>query len=524
MPRSQQSFPLIAICLLVMLVQPATVAGQTLAAATPNATVDAYRDIVPDLRAETIAETANAINRYQIDVALNADVRTLSGTLRATFVNTTTVSLPEVYFRLFPNAAYYGDGALTIDAVEIAGQPAAWSLEVVETALRVDLPKPVDPGRSATVDMNFTTVVPVNSEGSFGIFSYDRRDGTWILADWHPVLAVFEEGRGWRIDPPTSFGDPTFAASALYEVQLALAESLTVVTSGVEVAESRQEDLVTRQFTAGPAREFTLVIDDDYQSLSADANGTTVTIFTGPAEAGSETAIARERTLAVAVEALAVYGDRFGPYPYVELDLVETRLIDAFAVSWGGIIFLDGSTLLGEYAANNPAGSATVIAHEVAHLWWGAAIGSNSNDHTFVNEGLATLSSMVFQEERGDGEVVAAEFETWVVAPSRLLLGRGDTIVDEPLREGQDPTLRAWAFYAKAALAFSALRQEIGDEAFFAALRAYADRYQHQIAEPDDLRQAFETASGRDLEAFWTSWFEATDLTVEQIDAVAGAA
>jgi len=516
-----------AVWLFALLLLPMTAAGQgsdgASPAATPAGATDAYLDVLPALRAETMAETAGTINQYQIDVALDAEARTLSGTLAATFINTTSGVLPEIYFRLYPNAAYYGEGALRIDSARVAGQVVTTALEVEETALRVELPRPIEPGVSVTIDLAFATVVPVNSKGSFGIFSYDRGDGTWILADWHPVLAVYEGVRGWRVDPPTSFGDPTFATTALYDVRLAVPETLTVVTSGLQVSEAPRGEQVSRRYTAGPAREFTLVIDDDYQAVRSEANGTTVTVYSQPAAAGSETAVAREQTLAVAVDALALYSERFGPYPFAALDLVETDLIDAFAVSWSGIIFLDGSTLLGEYAVSSPVSSSTVVAHEVAHLWWGATIGSNSNDHTFINEGLATVSSMVYQEAFGDPEDLAVEFDAWIAAPSELLLDEGDAVVDLPLAEGQDQAVRSWAYYGKAALGFTALRQEIGDDAFFAGLLTYAETYQYRIAEPDDLQAAFEAAARRDLDAFWTSWFEATDLTDQQIDAVADA-
>jgi len=267
---------------------------------------------------------------------------------------------------------------------------------------------------------------------------------------------------------------------------------------------------------AGPAREFTLVADDDYAVSRREVGGTTVAVHAEPelAEATQEAA------LAVAAEALGVFGERFGPYPFAELDLVQTRLGGALAVSWSGIVFLDGATLLGGMAADDPAAFATVVAHEVAHLWWGAAVGSNSNDHTFVNEGLATVSSILYLEETAEPETVAAQRAAWVTGPARRLLARGDAVVDVPIAEGQDGALRSWAFYGKAALGFLTIREEIGEAAFDAALREFAEGYRFGIAEPDDLLAAFETASGEELDGLWRRWFAAAELTEEEIERI----
>ena len=485
-------------------------------AAAIGAAPEAYADVRPELRAEVGAETAGELNTYEIAATLDAEAGTIGGTARVGFVNDAAARLDEVYFRLYPNAAYYGEGGLTVEGVRADGTAIEPTLEVDETALRVPLPEPVAPGEMATVELAFETTVPVDSPGSYGIFQRDSVDGTWILDDWHPVLAVYEEGVGWRIDPPTEFGDPTFAASALYDVSLTAPPGLRVVASGVETEERQRGDAVERRFVAGPVREFTLVADDDYAVSRREVGGTTVTVHAEP-ELAEATRVA---ALAVAAEALEVFGARFGPYPFAELDLVQTRLGGALAVSWSGLVFLDGETLLEGMAADDPAAFATVVAHEVAHLWWGAAVGSNSNDHTFVNEGLATLSSILYLEETASPEAVAVQRAAWVTGPARRLLARGDAVVDLPIAAGQDGALRSWAFYGKAALGFLTLREEVGDTAFDAALREFAETHRFAIAEPDDLLAAFEAASGEELDGLWRRWFAAAVLTEEEIERI----
>ena len=314
---------------------------------------DAYADVLPDLRTAISAETADELSDYRLAATLDPATSTLTGEAAITYRNTASTPLAEVYFRLYPNAGYYGEGALTIDAASVAGTAVTPILEVDETALRVDLPAPVAPGEAVAIDLAFTTTVPVDSTGSYGIFSRDSAEGTWILADWHPVLAVYEDGVGWVIDPATSFGDPTYAASSLYDVTIAAPADLTVVASGITVEEASRDGLVAHRFVAGPAREFTLTVDDDYDAVTTEIDGTTITVYTEPELAATA---AGEATLEVAAEALTVFGERFGVYPFAELDLVQTNLNGALAVSWSGIIFLDGPGLLGGIAAGDATG------------------------------------------------------------------------------------------------------------------------------------------------------------------------
>jgi aminopeptidase N len=291
--------------------------------------------------------------------------------------------------------------------------------------------------------------------------------------------------------------------------------AVTVVASGSVVSASADPFERTQRFIAGPAREFTLVVDDDSVVQQAEADGVTVSVYTEP-DAAPEVAA---ETLRIAASALDVFGELFGPYPYTELDIVEAPMDGALAVSWAGIIFLDSAGMVDRMAVNNPLGFETVVAHEIAHLWWGNTIGSNSNDHTYINEGLATLSSVIYLE-RTAGEAAAANArEQWMLRPARRLLEQGDVIVDQPVTGEMDESVRSSAVYGKGALGFAAIRREIGDDAFFAALGAYARDNQFEIAGPAALRAAFEAAAGRDLGALWSHWFDEAAMTAEDIAA-----
>jgi aminopeptidase N len=225
-----------------------------------------------------------------------------------------------------------------------------------------------------------------------------------------------------------------------------------------------------------------------------------------------------QTTLDRAAEALRFYNAWLGAYPAREVDLVEVDPSGALGIAWSGLLFLDGPALLDTYGDFDPEGLASIVGHEVAHLWWGILIGGDSNKHPFIQEGLATVSSLLYLEDTLGPDAATGELEAWVIAPSRRLLSAGDAVVDLPIAEEQDERIRSDAAYGKGSLGFLAIREQIGAEAFAAALREIATDFRWGEVAPQDLRAAFEKASGQDLEDLWSHWFDETAMTSEEID------
>jgi hypothetical protein len=484
--------------------------------ATVAAVVDPFADVVPE--ALVLAErAADELSAVRMDVALDPALGTIGGEMSVTWRNPASQPLDDVWFRLFPNAFYYGEGNLLVGDVTVGGAPVIPEFALDDTALRVPLPAPVNPGESVEIGLTFASTVPADSTGSYGIFSRDTGNGSWVLADWYPILAVWEEEDGWALPEVTAFGDPTYAPSAFYDVRVTAPDDLQLVATGVLATESNESGAVARRFVAGPARDFVLVADDDNAPLSQEVDDTLLTLWTPPALAPAIAA----QTLADATDALRFYNQRFGPYPAREVDVVQIDPSGALGIAWAGLLFLDGPALLSTYGEHDPEGLATVVAHEVAHLWWGILVGGDSNKHAYIQEGLATVSSLLYLKETLGTEVASAELDAWVTGPAFDLLTAGDAVVDTPVTAGDDPTIWSAAAYGKGSLGFLAIREEIGAAAFETALRDLATRYAWGEMTPDDLRAAFERASGRELDALWSHWFDEAAMTQEEIDEIA---
>jgi hypothetical protein len=492
-----------------------------LAAADPAASpvaADPFADVVPGAlpRAEAAARELSDI---RMRVALDPAASTIGGEMTVTWRNPAREPLSEVWFRLFPNAGYYGEGNLAVEELEVNGVPVTPEFALDETALRAPLPRAIAPGESAEIDMAFTTTIPTDSTGSYGILTQDTRHGSWVLADWFPILAVYEEGTGWALPPVTPFGDPTYAPSAFYDVALATPADLAVVATGVVTVEGTGDGVTTRRFIAGPARDFVIVADDDAAPLGREVAATEITLWTSP---DLEAAVSRQ-TLAIAADAFGNYGDWFGPYPARSVDLVQVDPSGALGIAWSGLLFLDGPSLLVTSGEHDPERLAAIVAHEISHLWWGILVGGDSNAHGYIQEGLATVSSLLYIQEAYGSAAAARQLDAWVTGPALRLLDAGDAVVDIPAAEGQDEAVRANALYGKGSLGFLAIRQEIGGEAFNAALHDVASRYAWGEMTPGDLRAAFERASGQDLTALWSRWFDEAAMTRAEIDRVVAA-
>lgn len=176
--------------------------------------------IQPAYQQEIDQRFGDELSRYAIEARFRPEENRITGEMTVEFVNFTGEALDEIAFRLFPNGAYYHEGYLAITSASIDGVAVEPVYESGKTVMLLPLAKPLLPGGTATIDLGFRTVIPTDSEGTFGVFSYQTATGIWTLADWYPILAGWDPDLGWRIEAPTPAGDPTYADAAFYDLTL----------------------------------------------------------------------------------------------------------------------------------------------------------------------------------------------------------------------------------------------------------------------------------------------------------------
>jgi hypothetical protein len=444
------------------------------------------------------------LNQYTLQVELDEASHSFQGRERVDYINTEAVPLDSLYLRLYPNGGLvYGDGSLSVSGVLVDGQPAQVGFSLSNSVLEVKLPAALNVGAQTRLEMDFAGVLPVDFGGqepspSYGI--YNDSQGVLALADWYPILAVYDD-EGWNLDPVYAEGDAVYSDLALYTVALTVPSDLAVATTGIEVSQSDAAGKTTYHFVSGPARDFFIVASPDFQIITAQVAGTQVNVYYLPGDAeGGQVA------MDTASRSLEIYEKLFGPYPYTEFDLVEAPMNNAGGVEYPGIVLIETKRF------HEPQSTTfiTTVAHEVAHQWWYNVVGNDVIDEPWLDEAMATYSSVLYWEQTQGSYARQQALECYQNGYQQI----AQQNLDAPVTMGvpyfaQNPDY-AQAYgaivYFKGALFINAVRQAIGDQAFFRALQAYyADRW-FATATAADLLGAFETASGQQLEALYQQW------------------
>jgi hypothetical protein len=161
------------------------------------------------------------------------------------------------------------------------------------------------------------------------------------------------------------------------------------------------------------------------------------------------------------------------------------------------------------------------LAHEVAHQWWGQAVGWKNYHEQWLSEGFAQyFAAMYAEKERGPEAfgTVIRQMRRWAMDMSP----QGPVYLGYRLGHirGESRVFRALV-YNKGAMVLHMLRRLIGDDAFFAGLRDFYRTWRFKKAGTDDLRAAMERAAGgRSLERFFDRWIFSDGTPVVRFSSV----
>lgn len=474
---------------------------------------------------QTPAPAPELAQRYEIDAMFDPTAAEIKGELRVTWTNTTGEDQRALPFRLYPNADYYNEGGIELGEITVEEEPARAYLDIADpTVLRVSIPVTA-PGEKRTLTLAFHTTVPIDSTGSFGIFRGNSADDSWSLVNWYPIVAGWESGEGWYLDPPQGLGDPTFVTASSWSVTIAHPDRYTLVGTGEERT-SGGDGMAKTTIDLEIGRELAVVVlpADRIVSSAAMVDDLSLKITLTEADAVPGMAEALESFVR---EAVPRYGEWFDLPARGELDITVADMDGALGVSWSGAVWLDLAQLTedGQLDDVERMSLRFVVHHEIGHQWMANVIGTNSNNHTFLTEGLVNVLAVAVVREMEGEEEAGFVFNGWVAGPYRAFVNGGqDAVADSPVGE-LSPTVHSLVTYGKGGVGFEAIRQEIGDDAFFAALGSLGRAYAWDIITPEIMLEAFEWASGTDLDDLWSTWFEESDTSLAEVDAIiAGAA
>ena len=533
---------------------------------------DAYRR---GLRAGTRSATGEPGARYwqqsvayRIRAELDPQTTELRGSERIVYRNRSPDALATVVLNLYQNIYTENaarnrrapnTGGVTLDRVvaqgtALAQRPAAAvgimaaaeappvGYAVEGTLARLALPRPIAPGDSAVLEIDWHQKVP--PAPTFRTAWEDALGArAFVVGQWYPQVAVYDDLRGWDATPYLGDGE-FYLEYGDFDVDLTLPAGWIVGATGTlanaaDVLSPRTRERLARaagsdsvvhvvtaadlapgaalargsggrltwRFTARGVRDFAFAASDRYLW---DAVRATVPDSAGGERAVTVSALYRpgapgwEQAWRYGRHAISFFSRLVVPYPYPQATMAEGPI---GGMEYPMLVFIPRPPEAAELQS--------VIAHELGHEWFPMLVGSDEASYAWMDEGITS-----YHEDR---------------AAENFFPGTRATSVNTYLRvAGHDPEVplmrhtdlvtpygaRTVAAYTKPASVLLALRTVLGDSVFDRALREYARAWSYRHPQPWDFFATVERVAGRDLDWFWYPWFFETGVLDQAIESV----
>ena len=360
-----------------------------------------------------------------------------------------------------------------------------------ENILYAYLEQPIYPDERVVLDLGFSTkLAKVNHRA--GITPHAVNLGGCI-----PLLCGLNENTFVECTYET-VGDPFFSDCADFTAHITVPKDYVVAAVGEEVEEKTLESKKRHTMYATNVRDFALVLSNQLRVLREEVGRIRLNYYYFQDESAQETVAFLRKTI-------GYYSSVFGEYPYSTFSAVQTGLIfDGMEYPTLSIISasLEGKDLL------------RTLAHEVAHQWWYAAVGSDQLTNAWQDEGLAEYSSLLFFEKHKEYGVDAAEllrtareeYKNYRTSYEHTL-GWVDTRMTRPLGEYLNEYEYKCIAFDKSVVMWDALREAIGEKKLLGGLRKYYTENKYKKALPSHLVGAFER-TGLNLHGFFEGYLE----------------
>jgi len=225
-----------------------------------------------------------------------------------------------------------------------------------------------------------------------------------------------------------------------------------------------------------------------------------------------------KQTTARAAEILSYYADQVGDAPYATLTIAALDDNLPGGHSPASLVALHQPLPQTPYNwADDPVAFDNVfpsffIAHEIAHQWWGQAIGWRNYHDQWLSEGLAQYFAVMFAGRDKGADLMESIIKT-MREESQPLLNQGPISLGYRVGHIQrDSRALRSIIYNKSAVVLHMLRRYIGDEAFFKGLRLFYSDWRFRKAGTDDLEKAFQAGTAQPLDRFFDQWIRGFSL------------
>ncbi|MEY3677937.1 MAG: hypothetical protein RI924_78 [Bacteroidota bacterium] len=422
----------------------------------------------------TNSSTDFDVNYYRCEWEIDPAVRFLSGKVTVYYTitrNTSAISLDLI-------------NGLTVEGVTQRSSPL--SFQHTNNTIQVNFPASVSSGKRDSISITYSGVPPNTGFGSFVNSSHNGTPIVWTLSapygsrDWWPC----KNG----LDDKADSMDVFITHPAQYKaVANGLRQSEVGLANGKKRTHWKHRYPITTylvclaitnysEFTANVQLGKNLLPIQTFcypESLTAFQQGTTNTLF-----------------------AMALFHKHFGDYPFLNEKYGHIQF------GWGG--GMEHQT--GSFMVNLSEG---LVAHELAHQWFGDKITCASWEDIWLNEGFATFLASFYMEDKYmpiQRNISLANRQNQVNTITSL--PDGSVWVDDTTNVGR--IFNSRLTYRKGSHLLYMLRWMLGDDVFFKAIKNYANdpKLHYGFAKTIDLQRHLEEASGRDLTEFFKDWYK----------------
>jgi len=489
---------------------------------------------------------------YVMDVTLQTDLRTITGSIEIEYVNNSPDTLRQIYLKAFPNAIRNNspadhkrrstndyslaglkpeqEGSLELyaPAVEVGERLTYVSFVPDATVISVYLGEPLPPGYAVSLPFEFQTILPDPADMRMG-FDKDVTKAAY----WYPQACVYDHKYGWvnsqYLGWEECYGDyGTFEVTITAPADQIIAATGELVNREEALPDSLRELLDIRNFLvsekawpkinfapsetktwhfyAENVNDFAWTASNRFCIDSGSINGVEVVAYPLRYKAQRWT-----RAVELGKQAIETFSDLCIDYQWPVI-----RICDAHS----GMEF----PMLANCGGGDPGTRFDMLLyHEIGHQWFMGMIGSNQVDRPFMDEGFTTHIEHVIMEKYLGRQGNYNNFDNWyqrAFAPPvedrnargfrpLLLLMRED--LDKPMAVPYDRgeeyyPYRVSMYYKSAAMHYS-LRSILGNSLYFDALHYYCKQWLFGHPYEEDFTRSLEEFTGMDFEAYLQQWY-----------------
>ena len=452
----------------------------------------------PEPSAEPITDnTGRKLSEYTLSVSLNTDDQTLTVDQKLDYVNNTGTALGDIYFNLIPEAFRADGGGVNMQSVSVDGENAAIE-QVRGTVYRLALPSELADGDTAGISMLYTVMIP-NIRNRFGY-----QENVFNLGNFIATAAVYGD-TGWTVEPYVDIGDAFYTETASYTVTITAPEGYDVAATGKETAPG--------SYRAENVRDFAFCACDSWTVEETGQDGVSITLYY---DGGDEKTAGQ--IISTAKRSLALFSEKFGPYPYDTLSIVMNRLTGGVnGMEYPTLVMIAPEITLGDmeemgFDMNDkdaivPYTSSTerAVCHEIAHQWFYGVVGNDQVTEPWLDEGMCRFAEYLYQTEyppeTNDPELLETLLEeTWLKHWHDWVITVGEksndnyapdtTYLEKDLYywQAEDP-MGYSEIYSKGAALMYEIQQQMGEDAFDSALKEYVRRFAYGIVTTESFRE-----------------------------------